>query len=248
MNKALLIVVFIIFSLVDMCAQDQFKLLLFTHHDEWHSECIPAAVQAFEKMSEENQFHFDWTQLPKELETKLPEYDIVVFVNANTDVLDSAQIQALKRFVNRGGGFVGIHAASAAKIRNEWFDGLIGGVFTNHPKFQTALVEVKEGTHPSVLHLPQKWLWSDEWYNFEKIEVDKLNVVLTVDETSYDYSAGYDDIPLSGMGDEHPIAWYHEYEGGRVFYTSLGHKPEVYKNNNFLKHILGAIYWTLNEK
>ncbi|GAF03178.1 cytochrome c551/c552 [Saccharicrinis fermentans DSM 9555 = JCM 21142] len=137
----------------------------------------------------------------------------------HADALNVAQIDSLKKFIRKGGGFVGIHAASAAKKRNAWYDGLIGGVFTNHPKLQSAVLQVEDASFPAVMHLPPKWLWSDEWYNFDKFDDQKVHVVLKVDEKTYDYSAGYDRIPLKGMGENHPIAWCHHYDGGRIFST-----------------------------
>ncbi|WP_223170297.1 ThuA domain-containing protein [Maribacter aquimaris] len=70
---------------------------------------------------------------------------------------------------------------------------------------------------------------------------------MTVDEASYDFTAGYDGIPLKGMGERHPISRCQVYEGGRSFYTVLGHKPESFKDKNFLNHIFGGIYWTFNK-
>ncbi|PWJ41902.1 ThuA domain-containing protein [Sediminitomix flava] len=223
-------------------AQNQFKVLLFIHHDDWHSDCIPVAVEAFQDMAQKNQFAFRWTQRPNELPTLLPQCDVVIFLNTNTDFMDSSQVEALQEFIHKGGGFVGIHGASASIKRNEWYDKLVGGVFVDHPKLQAGVVH-NVGDFPATWHLPQKWLWSDEWYNFSHIDVSKLNVILTVDESTYDYTLGYDEIPLKGMGKDHPVAWSHHFEGGSVFYTSLGHKPEVYKDENFLKHIFGGIYW-----
>ncbi|MGQ1784278.1 MULTISPECIES: ThuA domain-containing protein [unclassified Saccharicrinis] len=227
-------------------SQNQFKLLLFTQEDEWHSDCIPVAIETFQKMSIKHQFHFDWTLQPEELAEKLYAYDVLVFLNANVDSFDSIQIQALKSFINNDGGFVGIHACSYRKKNKPWFDGLIGGVFSNHPKLQTAIVKVEEKDFPAVMHLSNKWLWSDEWYNFRNLK-DDIRVVLSVDENSYNFTAGYDNISLKGMGANHPISWYHHYDGGRVFYTSLGHKPEAFKNDLFLNHIFGGIYWALGK-
>lgn len=223
-------------------AQDQFSVLLYTQHDDWHSNSIPVAIQAFEDMASEHQFKFDWTQRPNELMEKLPKHDVLIFMNANADSLNNKHMDVLKTFMKLGGGFVGIHAASDSKKENPWFNGLIGAKFKNHPKLQAAVVEVDTG-FIATSHLPKKWLRSDEWYNFKNINIEKLNVVLKVDEATYDYTEGYDDIPLKGMGEMHPIAWYQEYEGGKSFYTALGHKPESYKDKNFLNHIFGGIYW-----
>ena len=236
-----------VFTFGKAFAQDQFSVLLFTQHDEWHSSTIPVAIQAFEEMAKEHQFKFNWTQLPNELIETLPEHDVLIFMNANADSLKENHMIGLKAFMKRGGGFVGIHAASDSKKENSWFDGLIGAKFLNHPKLQAAVVIVENDDFPATWHLPKKWLRSDEWYNFKNINLDELNVVLTVDEATYDYTAGYDSIPLKSMGQMHPISWYQEYEGGKSFYTALGHKPESYKDKNFLNHIFGAIYWTLNK-
>ena len=228
-------------------AQDQFKVLVYTIHDDWHSNSIPVAIEAFQKLAKKHQFHFDWTQRPDELIKKLPNYDVLVFINADADSLKTKHIDGLKKFMKRGGGFVGVHAAASGKIRKPWFDNLIGGVFVNHPKLQAAIVKVEDKNFPAVFHLPQKMLWSDEWYNFKNININKLNVVLSVDETSYNYTLGYDEVPLKGMGKTHPVAWSHKYEGGKVFYTSLGHRPEVFKDEIYIKHLLGGIYWVLNK-
>jgi len=173
----------------------------------------------------------------------LPEYDVVIFMNANASFLTPKHMVALKVFMKRGGGFVGIHGTADGENENAWFDGLVGATFVNHPKLQAAIVKVANHDFPATWHLPNKWLRSDEWYNFKNMDLDKLHILLTVDEASYDFTAGYDDIPLKGMGNMHPISWYQEYEGGRSFYTALGHKPESFKDKNFLNHIFGAIYW-----
>jgi len=232
-----------IFILNKTMAQDQFSVLLYTRHDDWHSNTIPVAIKAFKDMAETHQFKFDWTQRPNELMEKLPEYDVLIFMNANADSLNTKHMDGLKAFMNRGGGFVGIHAASNGKKENPWFDGLIGAKFINHPKHQAGIIDVVDKNFPATMHLPKRWLRSDEWYNLDIRNLEQLDVILNVDETSYDYTAGYDDIPLKGMGKIHPIAWYQDYNGGRSFYTAIGHQPESYKNEEFLNHIFGAIYW-----
>ena len=240
--KYLLLTIFF-FTMIKTNGQDQFSVLLFTQHDAWHHNAIPVAVDAFQEMASENQFKFDWTQIPDDLITKLPKYDVVIFMNANANFLTPKHIDALKAFMKRGGGFVGIHGPADGENNNTWFNGLVGASFVNHPKLQSAIVKVVNSDFPATWHLPKKWLRSDEWYNFENMNLDKLTILMTVDEDSYDFAAGYDDIPLKGMGEKHPISWYQEYEGGKSFYTALGHKPETFKDKNFLNHIFGAIYW-----
>ena len=94
--------------------------------------------------------------------------------------------------------------------------------------------------HPSTKHLPDEWKRKDEWYNFQKLNPD-VKVLINIDEKSYKGGAN---------GDNHPMAWYHEYDGGRAWYTELGHTEESYTEENFLKHILGGIQYAIgdNEK
>tara|TARA_R110001606_G_scaffold7070_3_gene31648 strand:- start:1359 stop:2120 length:762 start_codon:yes stop_codon:yes gene_type:complete len=243
-TRILQLLCFIILTFNTMAfAQDQFKVLLFTVQDTWHYECIPSAVDAFHKMAAEQQFKFDWTQSPEDLAKKLPSYDVVVFLNANADNLTNEQLEVLKAHLNNGKGFVGVHSTSDSEIRNTWFDDLIGGVFKDHPQFQAAVLTNHDSNFPSNLHLPEKWLWSEEWYNFKSLKSDDITVLLSVDENTYDYQKGYDEIPLEGMGNNHPIAWYQLYDGGRSFYTTLGHKPEAFQNKMYLDHLFGGIYW-----
>ena len=221
--------------------------MLFTVQDTWHYECIPKAVDAFHKMAAEHQFQFDWTQTPEGLAEKLPSYDVVVFLNANADNLTDEQLEVLKTHIHNGKGFVGVHSTSDNDIRNPWFDNLVGGVFKDHPQFQAAVLTNHDVNFPSNLHLPEKWLWSEEWYNFDLLKSENIKVILSVDENTYDYKKGYDKIPLKGMGKNHPIAWYQLYEGGRSFYTTLGHKPEAFQNQIYLDHLFGGIYWASKE-
>lgn len=242
MRKTKFLLIILLISHLGL-AQDQFSVLLYTQHDDWHSNTIPVAIKAFQDMANEHQFKFEWTQRPNELLEKLSKKDVLIFMNANADLLNSKHIDSLKAFMRRGGGFVGVHAVADSKKENPWFDGLVGAKFISHPKLQTAVIEVVDEDFPATMHLPKKWLRSDEWYNFKNINLDTLNIVLKVDESTYNFTAGYDDIPLKSMGDIHPIAWYQYYWGGRSFYTAIGHKPESYKNKEFLNHIYGAIYW-----
>ncbi len=140
-------------------AQDQFSVLLYTQHDDWHSNTIPTAIQAFKKMADKNQFKFNWTQRPNELADKLPNYDVVVFMNANADSLNKKLMNALKTFMKNGGGFVGIHAVADSKKENPWFDALIGAKFVNHPQLQAAVVEVENPDFPATWHLPKKFIF-----------------------------------------------------------------------------------------
>ena len=89
----------------------------------------------------------------------------------------------------------------------------------------------------------KRFRWTDEWYEFGPAHPDKLHFLLSFDETSYKPEANWGAKQGKGMGAFHPISWYQEYDGGRAFYTALGHIGAAYSDAAFLHHIYGGIYW-----
>ena len=122
---------------------------------------------------------------------------------------------------------MGVHAATDTEYEWPWYGELVGVYFKSHPKQQKAKIDVVDKNHPSTLHLNDTWMHFDEWYNYKNINPN-IKVLMKLDESSY---AGGEN------GDYHPIAWYHEFDGGRAFYTGLGHTNESYDNPNFRKHL-----------
>jgi type 1 glutamine amidotransferase len=112
---------------------------------------------------------------------------------------------------------------------------MIGAYFSNHPAQQTASIILNDSNHLATKGLPAIWTRKDEWYNFKEISTH-INVLLSLDEKSYKGGTN---------GANHPMAWYHEFEGGRVFYTALGHTNESYAEPLFLQHILGGINYAI---
>ena len=144
---------------------------------------------------------------------------------------------------------MGIHAASATEKKWEWFNQLVGRNFIEHPEVQFAVMNVLNKNFPATMHLPDQWVWSDEWYTFESEPLTPLlNVLMTVDETTYDPGRDWGRGKMKGMGDFHPVAWYQEFDGGRSFYTAIGHMPDLYNDELYLAHIAGGIYWAATGK
>ena len=167
-------------------------------------------------------------------DANLFQYDAVIFMNTGGDVLNGAQEGSLRRFIQRGGGWVGVHAAAVTETGWVWYQGLIGAIFDSHPAQQEATIVVEDRSHPSTSHLGETWTRWDEWYNYRSNPRPEVNVLLTLDESSY--SGGT-------MGADHPIAWYHEYDGGRSWYTGLGHTSLSYREPEFEQHLLGGILY-----
>ena len=170
----------------------------------------------------------------------LQNYDVVVFLSTTGDILNQSQQAAFERYIQAGGGFVGIHSATDTEYDWPWYAGLVGAYFQNHPPgTQTANILVADSTHPSTEFLPSPWTIRDEWYNFQTnpADNDEIVVLLWLDENSY----------MGGtMGGQHPIAWYRLYDGGRSWYTAAGHRSELYtdaEHELFRKHVAEGIEW-----
>jgi len=166
----------------------------------------------------------------------LASFDVVVFLSTSGDVLDPNQQAALENFVRAGGGWVGIHSASDTEYDWPFYGGLVGAYFRAHPEVQEALVRVETAAHPATSAFPATFRRTDEWYAFAANPRPNVTVLLTLDESSYAPEG-------ASMGADHPIAWFHTYEGGRAFYTAMGHTRESYAEPGFLAHLEGAIDW-----
>ncbi|WP_281225969.1 ThuA domain-containing protein [Flavobacterium aquiphilum] len=214
------------------------KVLIFSKTNGWRHESIPAGIAAIKKLGVENHFLVDATEDSLAINTKnLNQYQVIIFLNTTGTILGKNEELALQEFMKKDKGFVGIHSASDCEFDWPWFGKMVGGYFVSHPKPQIAKLVVVNKDHLSTRHLPVIWERFDEWYNFKDLNPD-VNVLLKIDESSY--TGGKN-------GDNHPMAWYHEYGGGRVFYTALGHTNESYSDPLFLQHILGGITYAMGK-
>ena len=168
-------------------------------------------------------------------EANLEQYEVVIFLSTTGDVLNPSQQVAFENYIKAGGGYAGIHAASDTEYDWPWYGELVGAYFNNHPNgTPTATVKVEDPAHPSTAGIEPLWQRTDEWYNFRSNPRTKVHVLASMDETSYAPGAG-------AMGAEHPIAWCQDYDGGRSWYTGMGHTDAAFGDPKFLGHILGGI-------
>jgi type 1 glutamine amidotransferase len=170
--------------------------------------------------------------------SNLKKYDALIFLNTTGDLFNEEQQQALVKYIRNGGGYVGIHASTDAEYDWPWYGKMAGGYFKSHPKQQEAIVMVTDKSHPSTSMLPDQWKRFDEWYDFKEVNPD-IRVLARLDETSYEGGQ---------MQNDHPIVWYHEFEGGRVFYSGFGHTDETFKEPLFQEHIMGGIQYAIGKK
>ena len=243
--------VFAVVGAADAGAAPRFRALVFSKTAAFRHDSIPAGIAAIKKLGDENNFAVDATEDATVFnDATLGQYDVVIWLMTTGDVLNDTQQAAFERYIEHGGGYTGIHSASDTEYDWPWYGGLVGAYFRDHPgvpgvnqQFQTATVDVVGRGTPATAPLPNRWVREDEWYNFRTNPRPNVRVLATVDESTYD-PRGYS-VPGGSppMGD-HPISWCHPYDGGRAFYTAMGHKSQYYSEPLFLAHILGGIEMT----
>ena len=210
-----------------------FDVLVFSRTAGFRHGSIDAGIAAIQALGADHDFSVDATENPNAFsDANLANYDAVIFLNTTGDVLQPTAQGAFERFIQAGGGYVGIHAAADTEYDWPWYGELMGGYFESHPAIQTADVLVADRAHPSTAHLPARWTRTDEWYNYQTNPRGNVHVLATLDESTY--NGGTD-------GFDHPIAWCHDFDGGRSFYTGFGHTVSTFSEPEFLQHLLGGI-------
>jgi hypothetical protein len=239
----------LLLSLCHNALAEQFNVLLFSKTAGWHHKSTNQAVIALENMAQNHHFSIDWQEDANLINTEnLAKFDVVIFLQTTGDILNDKQQKALEAFIQAGKGFVGIHSASDTEYDWPWYGKLVGRQFHIHPQIQTARLTVLDKKFPGVEYFPDSSLWTEEWYEFGAELSPNLNYILSVDESTYDPKADWGKAKGQGMGKFHPVAWYQEYDGGRSFYTALGHMGISYQNKAFLEHLYGGIYWAATGK
>ena len=214
----------------------EIRILVFTKTNGYRHQSIEKGVAALEKLASAEGILMEHTEDSLLFNPeKLSEFKLVVFLSTTQDVLGTAEEQAFEAFIKNGGSFMGIHAATDTEYDWPWYGELVGAYFKSHPSQQQARIAVVDGNHPSTSHLNDTWDHFDEWYNFKGIQPG-IQVLLNLDENSYEGGEN---------GPNHPIAWYREFDGGRMFYTGLGHTLESFDNPLFLEHLRGGMLYCL---
>ena len=217
-------------------AQEGGSVLVFSRTTGFRHASIPDGIAAVQELGAQHGFSVTATEDPGAFtEAGLAEYDAVVFLNTTGDVLGGAQQVAFERYIQSGGGFVGVHSAADTEYDWAWYGDLVGAYFESHPPgTPAATVRVVDRVHPATAGLPASWDRTDEWYNFRSNPRGDVHVLATVDEQTY--SGGT-------MRGDHPIAWCHAYDGGRAFYTASGHTESTYAEPLYQDHLWGGLAW-----
>ncbi|MEO8620130.1 MAG: ThuA domain-containing protein [bacterium] len=217
------------------------RILVFSKTAGFRHTSIEPGIVAIKKLGQENGFAVDATEDAGAFTDKnLKQYQTVVFLSTTGDVLNAQQQDAFERYIQAGGGWVGIHSATDTEYDWPWYGRLAGAYFTSHPldpNVRKGTFRVLDKNHPSTAGLPDVWEREDEFYNFKSISPD-IHVLIDIDEKSYKGGSN---------GDHHPMSWYHAFDGGRAFYTNMGHTDATFTEAPFLRHLLGGLRYAMGK-
>jgi type 1 glutamine amidotransferase len=177
----------------------------------------------------------------------LKNFDCVLFFTTGSkrngqSPLTDEELADLLEWVKAGGAFAGTHCATDTLYDTPYGD-LVGGFFVNHPWHQKIKLKVEDAKHPAAAGFETGAEITDEIYQFtdSPYSREKLRIILSVDNSSIDTNHKL----VTRKDKDFAIAWCQEYGKGKSFYTSLGHRKEVWKDERFRKHLFGGLKWAV---
>lgn len=248
MKRALVFIVAIFgfLLILSSCQSMEKRVLIYTKNGEGYvHENIAASVTALEKICKEEGILTEVSDDPSVFSPEnLARYDALIFSNTNNKGFDTdAQKKAFQEYIRGGGGFVAIHSSNATARDWPWYWSMVGGKFIRHAPHQEFDVLVTDANHPSTAHLPERWTVKDECYYSFQLNPD-IHVLLSADMSTIE-DEGKGEYPGETFGQLFPLCWCHQFEGGRQWYTALGHDPWFYEDPIFVEHLRGGILWAL---
>jgi type 1 glutamine amidotransferase len=223
-----------------MATQKPFEVLVFSKTTVYRHESIPAGIASLQRLADQTSQFTVTASEDASIFTPagLSSFTVIVLLQTIGDIFDQAQLDALKQFVRAGGGVVAIHGAAGGMGNDAWYGKLIGAHFDQHPPYEpgTVLVEDVNQKHFIMSGCGGRDNWNDEWYNFHTHPRENENLKILLRGDPKTFKGGK-------HGDDHPLAWYQEFEGGRVFFTALGHFDEAYQDEWFVEQMRRGILW-----
>ncbi len=215
---------------------NSYSVLVITETKGWVHDSIESGLKLIQNIGNKNNFNVYHSDNSSVITYKnLKEIKTIIFLNTTEEILNDVEQKVMESFIKSGKGFVGVHAAADTEYNWQWYGKLVGAYYRNHPEVMNG--KILTINHKITNHLDSEWEIEDEWYNFDYVNYD-VNILLNLDEDSY----------IGGEHpDYHPITWYHEYDGGRSFYTGLGHTKEVYEDERFIKLLEKGILYASYE-
>jgi len=220
------------------------KVLMVTHSSGFKHDYLPKATEVITALGKKSgQFEVTATTECSLLNKEdLKKFDTVIFATTGELPISEQQKVDLMLAIKAGKPFVGIHNATDTFYKFTEYGRMIGGYFKGHPWSQEVWVKVEDQTHPATRHLPKSFKVKEEVYTFRDWSREKTHVLLSLDNGSVDLSKG------NREDNDYAMCWYHTYGKARVFYTGLGHYPEIWDQEWFQTHILNGILWAMKQK
>ena len=252
------------------------RLLFLTHAGLYRHTSLEPAERAVTELGRDGGFevttHQGYLQDADALdfsfltEEYLAGFDgLMLMTNGNLPLSDE-QKEFILAFVRGGKGFIGVHNAALTLYDTPEFGEMLGGYFRRTvAQNRVFVLRVEEEDHPATRMLGPSWPIQDEFYQFgtapwdparpeENVDVlfgnripvgfsrDRVTVLLSIDTRRSDLSG----IAEMSAGGDYPQAWISQFGEGRSFYTSLGHRDEIWEHDPvFRAHVLGGIRWAL---
>jgi uncharacterized protein len=221
------------------------KVLYLTHSAGFKHDVVPLSEQILVELGKKhNAFDVTVTQDLSVLSARgLAPYSAVVFYTTGELDISEQQKTEFMRWIRAGNGFVGVHSATDTFYKWPEYGEMIGGYFDEHPWNTEVRIKVERRDHPATKHLGDTWTIADEIYQFRNWSRQNQTVLLSLDTASVDMKAK----GVKRTDGDFGIAWHRNWGNGRVFYTALGHRPEVWKDPTFQQHLVAGILWAIGD-
>lgn len=226
------------------------KILVYTKNGKgFIHDNIASSVECIKQLGLENHFTVDVSEDPSVFnEDNLKQYTLLLFSSTNNDVFDNDQQRlAFRRYIEAGGGFVGLHSVTGTERNWTWFKMMVGETFTWHANFQKFNIINIDPNHPSMKEMPIVWTKEDECYfgkeMYPGIKVLMMHEIASLDPKQQDLIQKNQGV----FGQYFPAVWYQDFQGGHIWISTLGHDKNNYQNPLFKNHILQGIAFIANQ-
>ncbi|MFJ3704589.1 MULTISPECIES: ThuA domain-containing protein [unclassified Streptomyces] len=223
-----------------------FRVLVYSGAAHGSRETVRAGVDAVRELGARNGFGVEATDDPAVFEDAgLARFHAVVFNNTTAASegdggLDDEGRAALQKYVRAGGGWVGLHDASAGAGDWDWYEGLVGATLDRSAPVQPGRIKVLDHAHPSTVTLPDLWERTEGRYTWRTGPSATVHTLARIGVR--DGNTGLD------KGVDRPWSWCQDYDGGRSWFTAGGDAPSAFREEDFLAHLLGGIEWAAAAK
>jgi type 1 glutamine amidotransferase len=226
------------------------QVLVYTKNGKGYvHDNIASAVACIQQLGKANNFKVDVSDDPSVFtEANLKKYQLLIFTSTNNDVFDNDEQRVqFRRYIEAGGGFVGVHSVTGTERNWTWFKMMLGETFSWHAKFQKFSIKNLAPNHPSMKGVPILWTKEDECY-FGKELYPGIHVLMAHDLSSLDSSQKEMIVKNAGsFANYYPAVWYQNFEGGNIWVTALGHAKENYQEPTYINHLLQGIKYIANQ-